>query len=125
MHAGALPPRFSCFKAIRMNLNAKRIVILGGGIAGLAAAIALRGQGADVTVLEKAGAIEEVGAGLQISPNGTAVLRALGVAAQVAETAPRATAVVLRDFRRGTPVMRLDLARHAPGAEYLLVHRAD
>jgi len=58
-----------------MKLHGKKIVVVGGGIGGLAAALCLRRHGADVTVLEQADAIREVGAGLQISPNGVAVRR--------------------------------------------------
>jgi salicylate hydroxylase len=62
-----------------MSLIGQSITLLGAGIAGLACARALALRGAEVTVLEQADAIREVGAGLQISPNGAAVLRALGL----------------------------------------------
>ncbi|MFN5828758.1 MAG: FAD-dependent oxidoreductase, partial [Rhodobacterales bacterium] len=62
-----------------MSLTGQSITVLGAGIAGLACARALALRGARVTVLEQADAIREVGAGLQISPNGAAVLRALGL----------------------------------------------
>lgn len=108
-----------------MGLKGRKIVVIGAGIGGLAAALALRGRGADVTVLEQAGAVTEIGAGLQISPNGLAVLRALGLEAALARNAPRARAVVLRDYRRMGEVLRLDLTRLAPGQRYYFVHRAD
>ncbi|MEH6740342.1 MAG: FAD-dependent oxidoreductase, partial [Sulfitobacter sp.] len=60
-----------------MGLN--NAIVIGAGIGGLAAAIALARRGVAVTVLERAEAIREVGAGLQVSPNGLAVLRALGL----------------------------------------------
>lgn len=53
-------------------------VIVGGGIAGLAAAIALRQQGVEVVVLEQASELREIGAGLLLGPNGCAVLESLG-----------------------------------------------
>ena len=62
-----------------MALSGKSISVLGAGIAGLAVARALALHGARVTVIEQAPAITEVGAGLQVSPNGAVVLRALGV----------------------------------------------
>lgn len=108
-----------------MSLRGTRIKIVGGGIGGLTAALAMRARGAEVTVLEQAPEIAEVGAGLQISPNGVAVLRALGLEDGLAQTAVRARAVVLRDHARGDEVVRLDLARHAPDLAYYLVHRAD
>lgn len=106
-------------------LHGKTVLIAGAGIGGLAAALAFRQRGACVTVLEQAEAISEVGAGLQISPNGMAVLRALGVAEAVAEPAVQARAVVMRDYRRAGEVAKLDLARYSPDQTYLFVHRAD
>lgn len=106
-----------------MSLNGQSICIIGAGIAGLAVARALALRGAAVTVLEQAEAIREVGAGLQISPNGFAVLRALGLGPIVADRAVQADAVSLRDYRRGE-VVRLDLTRLA-NRDYHFVHRAD
>ncbi|WP_146592244.1 FAD-dependent monooxygenase [Puniceibacterium confluentis] len=105
-----------------MELQGKRITVIGGGIGGLAAALALRQRGAEVRVLEQAAEISEVGAGLQISPNGQRVLDALGLNL---DGAMRARAVSLRDGRRGTEVLRLDLARLGPEQAYHFVHRAD
>ncbi|MDF1728917.1 MAG: FAD-dependent monooxygenase [Sulfitobacter sp.] len=101
-------------------------IVLGGGIGGLAAATALAQRGLAVTLLEQAPEITEVGAGLQISPNGHAVLRALGLASQLERAgAVKAAAVVLRDYRVGARVARLDLARLRPDQHYSFVHRAD
>lgn len=108
-----------------MELTGQKIIIVGAGIGGLAAALCLRQRGADVTVLEQAGAITEVGAGLQISPNGVAVLRALGLQEGLARDAVRGRAVVLRDHVRGNQVLRLDLARLAADQEFYFVHRSD
>lgn len=108
-----------------MELDGQKIVVVGAGIGGLAVALCLRRLGAEVTVLEQAGAISEVGAGLQISPNGVAVLRALGLEDRLAEDAVRGATVELRDYRRGAPVLRLDLLRLAPEQAYYFVHRVD
>jgi len=108
-----------------MELNGHKIIIVGAGIGGLAAALCLHARGADVTVLEQAETITEVGAGLQITPNGVAVLRALNLENALAATSVRAQAVVLREHGSGDEVLRLDLARLAADQPYYFVHRAD
>lgn len=108
-----------------MGLNGQKIVVVGAGIGGLAAALCLRRRGAEVTVLEQAASIREVGAGLQISPNGVAVLRALGLEDRLAQGAVRGAAVVLRDHATAREVLRLDLTSLAPSQAYYFVHRAD
>ncbi|MBN2905460.1 MAG: FAD-dependent monooxygenase [Rhodobacteraceae bacterium] len=106
-----------------MALTGRKITVLGAGIAGLAVATALARRGAEVAVLERADAIREVGAGLQISPNGVAVLNALGVGDALAQAGVRGREVVLRDFREGAEVLRLDLSSGA--GDYYFIHRAD
>ncbi len=108
-----------------MKLDGTPITILGAGVAGLALARALALRGAAVTVLEQADAIREVGAGLQVSPNGVAVLRGLGLSDGLDLASVRAEAVELRNGESGDPVLRLDLARLAPEQRYAFVHRAD
>ena len=57
----------------------RRVLIAGGGIAGLTAALALLKRGIDAEVYEQAAELKEVGAGVQLAANGTRVLYALGV----------------------------------------------
>lgn len=108
-----------------MGLGGQEVTVLGAGVAGLAVARALALRGAAVTVLEQADAIREVGAGLQISPNGAAVLRALGLGAALGAASLRAQAVELRDGYDGDVVLRMDLARLRPQQGYHFLHRAD
>ncbi|MDE3029339.1 MAG: FAD-dependent monooxygenase, partial [Paracoccaceae bacterium] len=108
-----------------MTLIGQKATVLGGGIAGLAVSLALARRGAQVTVLEQAEAISEVGAGLQISPNGVAVLNALGLGEALAACSPRAEAVQLRNGTDGAHVLRLDLAKLKPAQPFYFVHRAD
>jgi len=106
-------------------LKGQGVLVIGAGIGGLASAIALAKRGANVRVVEQAPEITEVGAGLQISPNGVAVLDALGLGERAREMAIRSRSVVLRDFRLGALVLRVDLSKHSPDLTYLLFHRAD
>ncbi|MFN4201804.1 MAG: FAD-dependent monooxygenase [Tabrizicola sp.] len=108
-----------------MSLIGQSATVVGAGVAGLAVARALALHGAQVTVLEQADAIREVGAGLQISPNGACVLRALGLQAALDAASIRAEAVQLIDGPTGETVTRLDLARLRPGQGYHFLHRAD
>ncbi len=107
-------------------MKVSNAIVVGGGIGGLTAAAALARQGVAVTLMEQAEALRDVGAGLQISPNGLSVLRALGVETALrGKDAVEAEAVLLRDFRAGAQVARLDLKRLRPAQRYLFVHRAD
>lgn len=106
-------------------LIGEEITVLGGGIGGFAAAGALAMRGAKVTVLEQAPEITEVGAGLQISPNGVAVLEALGLGSTARARSMASRAVVLADGPSGREVARMDLALRRPGKDFLLFHRAD
>ncbi|WP_240705166.1 FAD-dependent monooxygenase [Pacificoceanicola onchidii] len=106
-------------------LTERSVTVLGGGIGGLTAALALAQRGAMVRVLEQAEAITEVGAGIQVSPNGLRVLEALGLGARFREISVKGRAVSLRDYRGGREVTRLDLTRLPAGQDYRFVHRAD
>lgn len=110
-----------------MALKDTEISIIGAGIGGLAAATALAQKGARVQVFEQADGLGEVGAGLQISANGVAVLEALGLRDAAAKFANTPEAVVLRDYRGGE-VVRLPMGASAVaryGRPYWQFHRAD
>ncbi|RDC74478.1 monooxygenase [Rhodovulum sp. 12E13] len=104
-----------------MGVNGRDVTVAGGGVAGLAAARALALRGARVTVLEQAPAISEVGAGLQVSPNGGRVIDALGLGEAFRAASGESAAVVLRDAA-GRRVLRMALAGRG---RFALVHRAD
>lgn len=104
-----------------MRLSGRAITVIGAGVAGLSVARALALRGADVTVLEQASEIAEVGAGIQISPNGGRVFEALGLGAAFEAASMPSKAVQLADHR-GRRVLRMDLAAQG---RFGLVHRAD
>ena len=106
-------------------LIGSQVTVLGAGVAGLAVARALALRGAVVTVYEQSDAIREVGAGLQVSPNGACALRALGLAGALNAASLRAVAVELRDGLDGGLVTRLEVGRLRPDQGYHFLHRAD
>ncbi len=110
-----------------MDISNTKFSVIGAGISGLAVAIALAQKGGQVTVYEQALELGEVGAGLQISPNGVAVLAALGLKDAVAKFANVPDFIKLRDYK-GRDVAQLPLGDHSVqshGNPYWQVHRAD
>lgn len=106
-------------------LKGGKVTVLGAGAAGLSVARALALKGAQVTILEQASEIREVGAGLQISPNGARVLSALGLGAALDGISLRGERVELIDGESGAQVVALDLDAMGPGERFRFVHRAD
>jgi len=105
-----------------------KIVIAGGGIGGLSAAIALSKVGFEVEVVERAAALTEVGAGIQLSPNAMMGLTALGLIDPILSVASRPETLEMRIGRTGEKVFSIPIARDSKqhyGAPYLHVHRAD
>ncbi|MEO9649217.1 MAG: FAD-dependent monooxygenase [Roseobacter sp.] len=103
----------------------KTVLVVGAGIGGLAVSLALAQRGFDVTLVEQTSEIAEIGAGIQISPNGVAVLRALGLEQALEHSGTvQAQAVILQDYKVGSQVARLDLSLLGD-QRYLFVHRAD
>lgn len=103
-------------------------LIAGGGIGGLTAGLALCRRGWSVHVLEAAPALEEAGAGLQLSPNAMKVMQALGLADAIRDVAFEPEALELRLGNSGREVFSIpagDAARQRWGAPYYHVHRAD
>lgn len=100
-------------------------IVIGAGIGGLTAAAALARRGVAVTVLEQADRLGEVGAGLQVSPNGVAVLRELGLDTDLRRKEAVAGRAVVMQTEKGREVARLDLMRLRPDQPYFFLHRAD
>ena len=104
------------------------ILIAGGGIAGIASAIALARGGRHIRVLESAGAFETVGAGLQIGPNAVRALRYLDVWESVAPASFAPPGILIRDGHGGGLLQEIALAEEFErrfGEPYRVIHRAD
>ena len=109
-------------------MASRTIFVAGAGIGGLTAALALATKGFRVVVLEKAERLEEVGAGLQLSPNASRILIDLGLGPRLASRVVVPEAVSILSARAGGEIARLPLgaaASEAAGAPYWVVHRAD
>lgn len=103
-------------------------LVVGGGIGGLTAALCLARLGHHVSVFEEAPQFEDVGAGVQISPNGAHVLHALGLEAELKAQAFQPEAAVVRHWRSGKTIMTSPLGEsvhHKYGFPYYHLHRAD
>jgi salicylate hydroxylase len=104
------------------------VLIAGGGIGGLAAAAALLQKGIDVDVYEQATELKEVGAGIQISPNGNRVLDALGVFQDLKELSCNPERKEFRLWNTGRPWPMFSLGKTVVenyGYPYLTVYRPD
>ena len=108
-------------------MNPPHAVIAGAGIGGLCTSLSLALRGWRVSLYEKAKVLEETGAGLQLSPNASAILGKLGVIERLTPFALRPKAIKIRRARDGATLalMPLDDAERRWGAPYLVVHRAD
>ena len=105
-----------------------RVAIAGAGIAGLGAALALIEHGFEVRLFEQSSELTEVGAGLQISPNGAKVLQHWGLTSELAPWVCEPTAKEIRLWSTGQRWKLFDLAqdcRQRFRAPYWMVHRGD
>lgn len=103
------------------------VIVVGGGIGGLAAAYSLSRQGLSVRVLEQAAAFGEVGAGIQLAPNCTRILDDFGLLEEATSLGVVPDAMVMRDAVDGSELTRLDLRDlgRRYGFPYLVIHRSD
>ncbi len=104
------------------------IAIIGAGIGGLSAALALQRAGMRVRVFEQAPQLAEVGAGLSLSPTAVHALNFLGLRDTLARDAYAPEDQVIRHYRDGRPLMQINRGRtllERYGERYYLIHRAD
>ena len=108
--------------------TSRNVAVVGAGIGGLTAALALLKRGIDVQVYEQSNQLKEVGAGIQISSNGTRVLFALGLEAALAEVQVRPERRELRHWSTGETWNWFDLGDKSIerfGTPHLMLHRGD
>ena len=111
-----------------MSDSRSTIGIVGAGIGGLAAAIALRRAGHEVIVFEQARQFARVGADINLTPNAVRALDGLGVGEAARVTAARPSHRISRSYDSGEETSRLEMAEAAEqkyGAPQLTIHRAD
>src|ERR1700731_3768716 len=104
------------------------VAIVGGGSGGLAAALALIRRGIDVEVYEQAPELRELGAGVQISANGTCVLHALGLKAALEKVQVLPAGKAIRLWNTGQSWKLFDLGLESVGRygfPYITIHRGD
>ena len=108
--------------------NTRTAIVVGGGIGGLAAALALTRQGIQVQLLEQASEIGEIGAGIQLGPNAFSALDALGVGQAARQRAVFTDYIIMMDAVDNTEIIRIqtDQAfRERFNGPYAVIHRAD
>ena len=105
-----------------------KIAVIGGGIGGLTAALALLKRGLDVDIYEQAPELKEVGAGIQISSNGTRVLFALGLEDALKRVQVQPSKRQIRHWRTGETWNWFDLGQVTQqryGTPHVMLHRGD
>lgn len=105
-----------------------RVAVIGGGIGGVALARSLDRLGIEYRLFERAAAFGEIGAGVQMTPNATKVMQALGLAPDLAAAGFLPEAMVGWNWQTGQELFRTPLRDMCPrvfGAEFYHVHRAD
>lgn len=110
------------------NKPQQKAIVVGGGIGGLAAALALTRQGISVQLLEQADKIGEIGAGIQLGPNAYAALDALGVGEAARRRSVFTDHLIMMDAIDASEVGRVDVGapfRARFGNPYGVIHRAD
>ena len=108
-------------------IGSRTIVIAGAGLGGLTTALALAEHGFRSVVVEQAERIEAIGAGIQLSPNATRILIALGLGDRIRKTAVVPSCIRVLRAPTGTEIVRIPLAdiEERYGAPYWVIHRGD
>ncbi len=120
-------PGRDVFAADAAKSRKRHVLVAGGGIAGLSAALALEQRGFAVTVFERSAEPASEGAGLQLSPNAARLLASLKVLPRLTGAAVHVRQVLLMSGAAAAPLLQLDVSNAAQrwGAPYLAIRRAD
>lgn len=105
-----------------------KVAIVGAGIGGLTAALALRRRGVETIVYEQSARLGEIGAGLNLSPNALKAFRALGIEPEVVAVGYQDDYQAIRSWRSGRIISRQRRSGEIAarfGASFLTIHRAD
>jgi salicylate hydroxylase len=108
--------------------SARHVIVAGAGIAGLTTALALARAGLRTTLLEQAGKLEETGAGIQLGPNASRVLIALGLRERLTSSVMTPQAIRVMAGGSAREIVRIPLGSEAErryGAPYWTIHRGD
>ena len=109
-------------------MNPLSITIVGGGIGGLTAALALAQEGHQIRLFEQSTQFADIGAGIQLSPNCNRVLYQLGLSKQLAARAFLPTGIETRHWQNGKTINEIalgDACTQKYGFPYINIHRAD
>lgn len=110
-----------------MSSMSEKVLIVGGGIAGLASGLALARANASVQILERAPELTQVGAGVQLGPNVTRILNAWGLSRAIEKVAAYPANLHARNANSGEVLATLPLSNMTTryGSPYITIHRAD
>ncbi len=121
-------PRGRASEAGKIRSMTNKILIVGGGIGGLAAALACARAGLEIELFERGSEFTEVGAGIQMGPNVTKILHAWGLSSALAEVAAFPQRLQVCSATTGAQLGMLRLGEETLrryGAPYATIHRAD
>ncbi|OQE80171.1 hypothetical protein PENNAL_c0047G07639 [Penicillium nalgiovense] len=105
-----------------------KVIIVGGGLGGLACAIACRREGIDVEILERSDQVHEVGAGIQIPPNGGRIMRDFGLLPQLLGQGSQVQQVDFRRYKDGRLLRSMPFGNDITeefGVPWIIIHRVD
>lgn len=102
-----------------------KIAVIGAGVSGLSVASLLAKAGHEVSVFEKNQRIKEVGAGIQISPNGFCVLKEIGLSKKVIQTSICNKSILICDYKNGQKLLQFNQSSVLGKENFRLLHRAD